>query len=111
MTASAAPRARRAIAGRRIPIDVLLWKIRGLETHGRNFIEQLSKPLALSAILACQPAIKQPIVKGLVLSGRDDRASSLLSGERRPIVLVAAIDFHERVFQAAVLDPESREVV
>jgi hypothetical protein len=34
-----------------------------------------------------------------------------LIDERRSVVLYAAIDIHKHAFQAAVLDPESGEVV
>jgi hypothetical protein len=46
--------------------------------------------------------------KGSVLSAEDDRASV---NERGFVMLYAAIDIHKHVFQAAVLDPESGEVV
>ncbi len=34
-----------------------------------------------------------------------------LSNERRSVMLYAAIDIHKHAFQAAVLDPDSGEVV
>jgi hypothetical protein len=47
--------------------------------------------------------------KGSVLNVEDDRASVV--DRRRSVVLYAAIDIHKHAFQAAVLDPDSGEVV
>src|SRR6266568_7286812 len=39
------------------------------------------------------------------------RTIASVSNERRSVMLYAAIDIHKHAFQAAVLDPESGEVV
>lgn len=55
-------------------------------------------------------AIAFPLVDAMSaspLTADDDRASSLFEREE-PICLVAGIDIRKHVFQAAVLDPESK---